>query len=75
MFGKKKKATAPPECIECDIKNQKAVPDDSSSSQGSVCSSSYDAVAECMTANNGQVSKCVPQWDAFKKCHEEEKRS
>lgn len=59
------------ECIDCNKKTQKDLPqEESTSSEGMPCASSYAAVTACMNKNNGQVAPCTKEWNEFKKCHE-----
>eukprot|EP01083_Nonionella_stella_P085979 238594_1 len=91
-----------PICIDCDKKNQKALPeieiqkksaldvnsdgDDnsnpsastststSSAGTGQPCEESYGKVTVCMESNEGQITKCREEWDAFKQCHQDHRR-
>lgn len=38
------------------------------------CQHTYNAVDSCMKAYRGNVADCREQWDAFRACHEEQKR-
>ena len=71
-------------CENCDKSTQVDVPhntnDDESSvlvvssaaAPGQACRTSYEQVDRCMKDNKGQISKCVAQWNDFRKCHEGE---
>lgn len=62
-------------CVNCNKSTQKELPDDSIASEGKNCGEAYQAVSTCMTENKGQVSACAQLWDAFRACHEDNKRS
>ena len=64
-----------PVCVECDKKNQKALPQtDTASSKGMPCENIYSQVSECMNLNIGQISACRKEWEEFKKCHNSQKQ-
>uniref|UniRef100_A0A7S3PZS1 CHCH domain-containing protein n=1 Tax=Chaetoceros debilis TaxID=122233 RepID=A0A7S3PZS1_9STRA len=85
-----------PLCVDCDIKNQKALPEieiqnksvsnvnsdrnsnpsasTSSAGTGQPCEESYGKVTVCMESNEGQITKCREEWDAFKQCHQDHRR-
>ena len=62
------------ECINCQKNTQKEPPRRSSSHQGQACEIPYTTVTLCMSQNKGQISKCVDEWEKFKRCHEKEKQ-
>mmetsp|Transcript_8018 Transcript_8018/g.11510 ORF Transcript_8018/g.11510 Transcript_8018/m.11510 type:complete len:81 (-) Transcript_8018:650-892(-) len=62
------------ECVDCNKKTQKEAPGHSSSSEGMKCEIPYARVNTCMMKNEGQVSKCVREWDEFKACHDKNRR-
>ncbi|KAF0727596.1 hypothetical protein Ae201684P_013004 [Aphanomyces euteiches] len=38
------------------------------------CKELYEIVDECMKRNNGGVSACNEEWQAFRSCHAKERR-
>jgi uncharacterized protein YgiB involved in biofilm formation len=71
-------------CENCDKSTQVDLPpppvDDTTSSISttssvtSLCRTQYQNVDRCMRENKGQISKCAVQWDAFRKCHDDENK-
>ena len=62
-------------CLDCDKKNQKDLPaDDPVSQKGQPCARIYELVTECMNNNKGQISSCTEQWEAFRRCHQQEQQ-
>ncbi|KAL7563684.1 hypothetical protein ACA910_021382 [Epithemia clementina (nom. ined.)] len=57
-------------CENCAKTTQRDVPEHSPIVQNHVCQDSYNQVDQCMKSNNGQVSKCVMEWQAFRTCHD-----
>uniref|UniRef100_A0A7R9ZJG3 CHCH domain-containing protein n=1 Tax=Craspedostauros australis TaxID=1486917 RepID=A0A7R9ZJG3_9STRA len=70
---KSSSSSPPDDCIDCQIQAQKKnqVPrnDIASSKDEGPCADVYRSVAECMTQNQGQVSKCTKEWAVFQRCH------
>lgn len=70
-------------CVDCNReKAQKELPatDSISSSSHHVekkrdapCEIPYKNVNNCMTANKGQISSCVKEWQIFRECHDKHK--
>ncbi|CAB9507957.1 expressed unknown protein [Seminavis robusta] len=60
-------------CENCDKSTQKDLPDNTIASSGNACGDFYQSVSACMTENKGQVSACAKEWDAFRKCHDDDK--
>ena len=61
-------------CVECNIKNQKELPlEDTTSSEGMPCEVFYNKVDTCMKNNGGQVSSCTKEWKEFQDCHQKYK--
>lgn len=53
-------------CVDCDKQTQVDRP-----SADSDCMAEYRTVDECMKLHEGQISKCVSEWDAFKLCRQQ----
>jgi hypothetical protein len=67
MGGKEK-----PVCLDCEKSQQKDLPsNDNLSSSGQPCEDVYQHVSDCMKQHNGKVAPCSKEWDAFQKCHAE----
>lgn len=49
-------------------------PSPSSAGSGQPCEESYGKVTVCMESNEGQITKCRVEWDAFKQCHQDHRR-
>mmetsp|Transcript_10397 Transcript_10397/g.14681 ORF Transcript_10397/g.14681 Transcript_10397/m.14681 type:complete len:80 (-) Transcript_10397:334-573(-) len=62
------------ECIDCKRETQKEAPANASSSDGMKCEIPYTKVNSCMIKNEGQITKCVREWDEFKACHDKNRR-
>lgn len=65
--------SSPQVCLSCkpgepSVKRETAIADLG-------CQQSYAAVDGCMKAHRGNVADCREEWDAFRACHEEDKRS
>ena len=61
-------------CVDCDKKTQKDLPNQTASaSKGQPCALSYQTVTECMETNQGQITACAKEWQAFRQCHEDHK--
>eukprot|EP00429_Kryptoperidinium_foliaceum_P045703 CAMPEP_0176103318 /NCGR_PEP_ID=MMETSP0120_2-20121206/51834_1 /TAXON_ID=160619 /ORGANISM="Kryptoperidinium foliaceum, Strain CCMP 1326" /LENGTH=79 /DNA_ID=CAMNT_0017437401 /DNA_START=61 /DNA_END=300 /DNA_ORIENTATION=+ len=75
MGGSSSKPTDPvPECIDClPDKKQPLPPRDKITSDGGPCAPFYEFVDSCMNINNGQITKCKEEWEAFKKCYDQHK--
>ena len=59
-----------PFCVDCQKEKQRDLPaDDGISSHGQPCAELYARVAVCMEKNNGQIVPCKSEWEAFQKCH------
>ena len=57
-------------CVDCDKSKQVNLPsNDEISSKGQVCEGLYKSVSDCMSRNNGQITACTHEWNAFKQCH------
>jgi hypothetical protein len=57
-----------PICIDCAKETQVDVPDDDMTTLG-VCAKQYETVNNCMKLNNGQITSCKDEWQAFQLCH------
>lgn len=74
MGSSSSKTASPPICEDCQPDKQKPLPpQDNISAQGGPCAPFYEFVESCMKINEGQISMCKEEWDAFKKCHEANK--
>jgi len=70
-------------CVDCNReKAQKELPATDSISSSShhgeekrdaPCEIPYKNVNNCMTANKGQISSCVKEWQIFRECHDKHK--
>jgi len=58
-----------PICVDCDIKTQKDLPSDNTSSASNGCKDEYAKVTACMSEHQGQIGPCTEVWDLFKECH------
>jgi hypothetical protein len=63
-------------CENCQPQSQQPLPSaDRNASQGGPCHALYLHVDQCMRAHRQQVTKCNDQWQAFRVCREDEKRT